>query len=92
MAIFFLSSTAAGASADFTVVAGTPQTVFLTQANTTAAFPADALIDIQIKSTDNQYTTIGSMTTQRVATQIDAAATYRLYRHACSSALGAEKV
>ena len=92
MAIFFTSAATAGNSDDFTVVDGTPQTVFLTKADTTTAFPAEARMDILVKSTDNQYTAIGCITPDKPALQITAAATYRLVRIAASAAYGAEKV
>ena len=92
MANFLTSAATAGASSEFTVVAGTPQTVFLTKADTTTAFPDGARIDVQIKSSDGQFTTLASLTPDnKPATSVSSPGTYRLYRQAAAAAYGADK-
>ena len=91
MAVFFTPGTAAAQSSDFTLAAGDVVTIFLVDDDDTDGLPANALIDVQIKSGDGEYFTVGSLTTQHPAYCMSSPGTYRLNRHA-SASVGADKV
>lgn len=91
MANFFTSATTAGGSSEFTLASGDFATVFLTQDDMTAPFPSGARMDIQIKSDDGDWTTIGCITPDKPALAVCSPGTFRLYRQAAATAYGAHK-
>lgn len=84
------SGTTAASSSDFTVVAGTPVTVFLKDA-------AGAVVDqyaralIQIKDTAGEYFTVGVLTGYEPALIIDGPGDYRVTRELATVAFGVNK-
>lgn len=77
-------------SAEFTVVAGTPATVFLKAAG---ALPKDAEGLIEAKAADGTYTVLGaaSLTVNDPVRIIDGAGTWRVTRRASAGSYGVEK-
>jgi hypothetical protein len=78
------------ASAEFTVTAGTPVTIFLWDANGDAV-PADARATLQLKSSGATYTTVSTMDSNNPARVIDGPGTYKLTKYASTVAFGVDK-
>ncbi len=90
MAAFFTAATTELASSTFTLAAGESATLYLIDA-AGPGLPEDAVIDVQIASSASEYFNVGSLTKHRPAAVLTGAGTYRLFRHLCSSAIGADK-
>lgn len=78
------------ASAEFTVVAGTPNTVFLWDADGDV-LPSDARALLQIKSSAATYITIACLDSNNPARVIDGPGTYKLTKFASAAAFGVDK-
>lgn len=91
MAELIASSTSAATSADITVVAGTPATIFLKSA-TSEVLPSDGSAQIQIKSSNLTYYVLGSIDRVNPAKVIDGPGTYRIVKTgSASTAFGVDQ-
>lgn len=90
MAELLASATTASTSADFTVTAGTPVTLFLKSA-TTETLPADGSASIQIKSAGATYYPVGVLERNTPARVIDGPGTFRVVKSTGSVAFGVDK-
>lgn len=91
MASLISSGTTADSSADFTVAAGTPNTISLRDADGVLAGDVAAVIDI--KSSDGVYRPVqnGSLHAHRPELVIDGPGTYRVRKFASAVAFGVDK-
>lgn len=76
------------ASADFTVT-DTPITVSMFKATDGSA--PNAFVNIQIKGSNNQYMTVGSLSQAMPATVVAGAGTYRVQRVASGESVGVDR-
>jgi hypothetical protein len=91
MAAFLAAGTNAVGSADFTLASGDVVTLFLIDAADTDGITADAQIDLQIKSSGGMYYSVDALTYEKPSMMLTAPGTFRLYRRACTVAVGADK-
>lgn len=92
MAVLIAAATAAANSADVTVVAGTPVTVFLNVAS--GEVPRDARATILMKNAGGQYEAIGSLSGASPETKarvIDGPGTYRVAKGVTSVAVAVDQ-
>jgi hypothetical protein len=90
MASLIASSTGQADSADFTVVAGTPNTLSLTAA-ISQALPQDAWAEIKIKSSGGAYQVVGRLTFREPAQVLDGPGTFLVTKGPSSTAFGVDK-
>jgi hypothetical protein len=90
MASLIASGTTAEDSSDFTVVAGTPVTIFLHDA-AGPNVPGDCTAAIQVKSSGSQYFTVGVLDGNNPARVITGPGTYRVSKFASATAFGVDK-
>jgi hypothetical protein len=89
MANIIASGTTETASADFTLTAGTPTTVFLVGVSGPAAEDARAII--QIKSSGGVYIPVGELNRSNQAQTLFGGGTYRVVREASGTAFAVER-
>ena len=90
MAAFLTAATTELASDTFALTSGQNATLYLIDAGG-PGLPADAVVDVQIASSGSEYFNIGVLTREHPAYVLEAVGTFRLYRHACSAAVGVDK-
>lgn len=90
MAAFFTAAATELASSTFALATGESATLYLIDAGG-PGLPADAVVDIQIASSATEYFNIGVLTRDNPARVLTAVGTFRLFRHACSAAVGVDK-
>jgi sarcosine oxidase gamma subunit len=90
MAAIIASGTSELASSDIVVVAGTPTTIFVNDANGKLV-PEDVRVAIQIKAASGQYMTVAELSRALPAIVIDGPGTYRALRKVCTTAVAVDQ-
>lgn len=89
MSNIIASGTAELASADFSVAAGTPTTVFLNAA--TGSVQPDARAIVQMKAASAQYVPVGELSWKNPAWTIVGAGTFRVVRQVTANAFAVDR-
>lgn len=90
MTVLIASGTTDAASADFTVAAGTPLTIYMNPGS--APLAPLCQVSVELKAASSTYILVGRLTYDAPAVQVDAAGTYRVRRSAVSQAFAVESV
>lgn len=89
MANILAAGTTAASSSDFVVVAGTPNTIVLTDA-AGPSIPEGGYVSIQFKAASGEYITVDYLNSTRTGRIMDGPGTYRVHRPLTTVSVGVD--
>lgn len=91
MATSLIASSTAAGTANVTVVAGTPATIFLNSGSAGVAPPSDAKIVIEIQNAGAVFSWVGELNQANTSRSITSPGTYRVSKTTSGTAYGCDQ-